>query len=738
MPYANVPSLAAGNNVSFDTIEIEAGTLSGELDLNWIWDRDNQPQLRPGGRLYLGSRRTLAVGAGVPVVILAGETLTDNGTIPFASGDTVSFASNGFGGGYGKIVVVGILEIAGTTINSGGSITVDSDGILEGNGSHFGMSQLTLGSGANATLHFNTFTVSLAIDSGATINIVGNNFSGVGNNGISATGTPSAHIPLTNNYWATTDTTAIGKLILDHNDAPTTRPYVDFQPVWVNASGTIATPLTVIYSASDQDLTLSAAVETTGGILINGGTETFTILNSSGQQVGQSTVAQNVLNGAVSAAYKLPGGTAVGQYTIKAVFSGGGGFPAATDTTQYLTITPLASQVAITSTALNQTAGVLGAITVQLEDSNGNTGATSTTDQTINLSTTSSAGVFDVNQSGGNPITSIVIPAGHSTAIVYYADTQAGIPTVTAADSAFNSSSHQNETINPAAVSSFTVTTTYASPDVAGTAGTVTVTAYDTYGNIVGSGPNQFTGAVSLSSTDSKKSGLPSSYTFTAGDAGSHAFTNVILKTAGNQTFTATYVGHPTATGTSAAVNVVPAPASVVAITSAPLTLTTGTRGAMTVQLEDVYGNTGATSTSDQTIKLTTTSSAGVFYASQSGGNPITSVSIAAGQNAATVYYADTKTGTPTVTAADTAFNSSPTQKETIKVGDASQVVITSAGRRLHRGRPWRPDHRPARGQLREYRGHLDQRPDDQPEHHQLGRRLLCSLVQGAAPSPAS
>src|SRR5271157_3349972 len=38
-------------------------------------------------------------------------------------------------------------------------------------------------------------------------------------------------INLVNNYWATTDPTAIGKLILDHLDDPT-RPTVDFQPLW--------------------------------------------------------------------------------------------------------------------------------------------------------------------------------------------------------------------------------------------------------------------------------------------------------------------------------------------------------------------------------------------------------------------------------------------------------------------------------------------------------------------------
>ena len=242
-----------------------------------------------------------------------------------------------------------------------------------------------------------------------------------------------------------------------------------------------------------------------------------------------------------------------------------------------------------------------------------------------------------------------------------------------------NSTANQQETVNPAVVNHFTVTTTFASPDVAGTTGTITVTADDVYGNPDSSGPNQFEGEVSLTSTDAHVAGLPSTYTFTPGDGGSHAFTGVILKTAGNRTITATYVGHSTVTGTSAAVDVVPAPASVVAITSASLSLTTGTLGAVTVQLEDAYGNTGATSTTTQTIKLSTTSAGGTFYAGSSGGAAITSVAIAAGSSSITFYYGDTKAGTPTITATDSALSSAPTQKETIAVGAASQVTITSA-----------------------------------------------------------
>ena len=57
------------------------------------------------------------------------------------------------------------------------------------------------------------------------------------------------------------------------------------------------------------------------------------------------------------------------------------------------------------------------------------------------------------------------------------------------------------------------------------------------------SGPNQYEGTVNLTRHRRHATGLPSSYPFTTGDAGSHTFQNVALKTAGSQTITATDPG---------------------------------------------------------------------------------------------------------------------------------------------------------------------------------------------------
>jgi hypothetical protein len=63
----------------------------------------------------------------------------------------------------------------------------------------------------------------------------------------------------------------------------------------------------------------------------------------------------------------------------------------------------------------------------------------------------------------------------------------------------------------------------------------VTPTVEDAYGNVL----TGYTGTVHLSSSDSTAS-LPKNYTFTAGDAGVHTFTNLVLRKRGTQTLSVT------------------------------------------------------------------------------------------------------------------------------------------------------------------------------------------------------
>ena len=258
----------------------------------------------------------------------------------------------------------------------------------------------------------------------------------------------------------------------------------------------------------------------------------------------------------------------------------------------------------ITSPALNLIAGIRGQITVQLEDAYDNLGAVSNSAQTINLTTTSTAGTFYATQSGTTPIASVVISVGQTSASFYYSDTKAGTPTVTASDSALSSSPTQVETINPAIVNDFVVTTSFANPDVAGTTGTVTVTAKDQYGNTESRGPNRYEGTAKLVSTDLQAEGLPASLVFTAADAGSDTLPGVVLKTAGPQTITATDSVTSTITG-SAVVNVTGATVTHLLVsTPPPNPVTPGQGFTMGVSAEDAYGNVVSSYNGSVTVSL--------------------------------------------------------------------------------------------------------------------------------------
>jgi predicted outer membrane repeat protein len=120
----------------------------------------------------------------------------------------------------------------------------------------------------------------------------------------------------------------------------------------------------------------------------------------------------------------------------------------------------------------------------------------------------------------------------------------------------------------------------------------VTVTALDAYGHTV----TDYTGTVTFVASD-PAAVLPSDYTFTADDGGSHTFTGVIFYRAGAQTLTATDTLDPTLTG-SAAVGVRPGEAVGFSLL-APFQVEAGAAFTLTVTAYDAHGNvaTGFTGT---------------------------------------------------------------------------------------------------------------------------------------------
>ncbi len=106
-------------------------------------------------------------------------------------------------------------------------------------------------------------------------------------------------------------------------------------------TSTTASALTA-FSSAEQNVPLSTTVTSMAGT-VNEGTETFSILL--GSTVIGSPVTVNVVDGAADASYGIPGGTALGTYTIQAVYSGTINFLGYTDKSQVLVIAAAAAVV---------------------------------------------------------------------------------------------------------------------------------------------------------------------------------------------------------------------------------------------------------------------------------------------------------------------------------------------------------------------------------------------------------
>jgi len=159
LPAADVALLSAAgggsDNKSFQDIDIPGGTLaSGQtLALNAIGtvSTANLRYVFPGG-FTVAVGATLNVGANVAVLLQASQTLTVNGTMTLASGDTLTLSSNYNGGT--QVVVNGTLAATGATVNQAGAgytpitLTVNSGGHLIASGSTFALTQMTLNPGS--------------------------------------------------------------------------------------------------------------------------------------------------------------------------------------------------------------------------------------------------------------------------------------------------------------------------------------------------------------------------------------------------------------------------------------------------------------------------------------------------------------------------------------------------------------------------------------------------------------
>jgi hypothetical protein len=160
----------------------------------------------------------------------------------------------------------------------------------------------------------------------------------------------------------------------------------------------------------------------------------------------------------------------------------------------------------------------------------------------------------------------------------------------------------------------YTLVVTIASPAGSGDPANITVTAYDT-NYALGTG---YRGTVHFSSTDGSAT-LPSNYTFTAADNGTHTFSGALtLRTVGRQTVTAADVADATIIGTRTVSVGPPAPTALIATASSTsqvgLSWSSST-GASSYEISrssasspaSTIGTTSATTFTDMTVAAGTT-----------------------------------------------------------------------------------------------------------------------------------
>ncbi|HZT91093.1 MAG TPA: invasin domain 3-containing protein [Gaiellaceae bacterium] len=321
--------------------------------------------------------------------------------------------------------------------------------------------------------------------------------------------------------------------------------------------------------------------------------------------------------------------------------------------------------------ATPQTAGSAFGVTVTAKDAYGNT-ATGYTG-TVHFTTSDGQGAVPADY------TFVAGDNGSHTFAGAVTLKTAGAQTITAADTGNGSITGTSAaiTVNPGAAVRLVVSTSAGATRTAGSPFDVTVTARDAFGNTA----TGYTGTVRFGSGDGQAA-LPADYTFVAGDHGSHTFTNgASLKTAGSQTISATDTASSSITGTSGPVDVVPAAAASLTVTTdAANPQTAGAAFDVIVAARDAYGNVatgyggtvhlgssdpGATLPADSTLTNGTRTFTGAAFATA---------------------------GAQTITATDTVSPSISGTSPTVNVGAAAAAnltVTTTAGASRTAGSPF-------------------------------------------------
>ena len=310
-------------------------------------------------------------------------------------------------------------------------------------------------------------------------------------------------------------------------------------------------PLSVAMSApQDNELLFNNAVISATATVVAGmnGTAPFTVSYFTNFNGGTYTLA-----GSSGTPYSVSLGVlASGTYGIYATVTDSSATPvtATTATNTFVVVAPDAGRLALTDIngGSSPVAGTPFSVTVQVQNLDGSARAV-TANTVVSLSRNTGSGTL------GGSLTGTLTTGNSSVTIsgVTYSKAESGVvlaATRTSGDFLLPANSSAFSVVSGAAT---TLTVAgFPSPQVQGTAGSVTVTAKDSNGNMA----TGYTGTVVLTSNDSAAT-LPGSYAFVSGDAGVHAFGGVTLNTLGTRTLTATDTITSSITGTQSGISVV-------------------------------------------------------------------------------------------------------------------------------------------------------------------------------------
>ncbi|MEI6608062.1 MAG: autotransporter-associated beta strand repeat-containing protein, partial [Verrucomicrobiota bacterium] len=190
------------------------------------------------------------------------------------------------------------------------------------------------------------------------------------------------------------------------------------------------------------------------------------------------------------------------------------------------------------------TAGVAGSVTVMAQAANGNIITTYT--GTVHFTSS--------DLQAGLPVDYTFVP-GDNGIHTFTSDVTlktAGTQSITATDTVTAITGTQSGMTVGCAAATILTASGFPSPEWVGTAGSVTLSAHDAYGNIA----TGYTGTVHFTSSDLAAT-LPFNYTFVSADNGVHNFSGgVTFAAAGTQSISATDIVTDTITGTQSGITV--------------------------------------------------------------------------------------------------------------------------------------------------------------------------------------